>query len=192
MVDFKALRFQAPPGVELCVLPGDIERAIASFRREVERRFERDYAGEDINHIIEHEGRLGLLVDELADVTFKETGLERGSEDWEENQARQRNARNLRLAAQKDRAAGGHIVLATQYPSVDVVTTAIKVSSDFRIHYRVTQTAAGPAVLDDPAAASLPPIKGRGLVGPRGFTEPTQLYWVDPAPFRAGTPRSVP
>jgi S-DNA-T family DNA segregation ATPase FtsK/SpoIIIE len=56
---------------------------------------------------------------------------------------------NIILLAQKSRAAGIHLILATQKPTVDVVTGLIKSNLPARICFRVTNRSDSAVVLDE-------------------------------------------
>jgi S-DNA-T family DNA segregation ATPase FtsK/SpoIIIE len=85
-----------------------------------------------------------LVVDEFADLMMQ--------------QGKEVEAAVARLA-QKARAAGMHVILATQRPSVDVITGMIKANFPTRIAYRVAQKVDSRTILDEQGAEHL---LGRG------------------------------
>ena len=89
------------------------------------------------------------IVDEYADLTMSVGG---GGDA--KAMARSISTSIIRLA-QKGRAAGIHIILATQRPSVDVITGLIKANFPTRIAFRVISRIDSSTILDSPGAEKL-------------------------------------
>jgi S-DNA-T family DNA segregation ATPase FtsK/SpoIIIE len=102
---------------------------------------------------------LVLLIDELADLMMT---------SFEEVE------RNLCRLAQMARATGIHLVVATQRPSVDVVTGLIKANFPTRISFAVTSQVDSRTILDAVGAEKL---LGRGdmLYMPTDASKPKRL-----------------
>lgn len=92
---------------------------------------------------------LVVIIDEYADLIM--TG---GSSPEARAAAKSIMASIVRLA-QKGRAAGIHVVIATQRPSVDVITGLIKANFPARIAFRVTTRIDSATILDQPGAEKL-------------------------------------
>lgn len=90
-----------------------------------------------------------VVVDEYADLTMSVGGSSEGKAT-----ARSITTSIIRLA-QKGRAAGIHVVLATQRPSVDVITGVIKSNFPTRIAFRVVSNMDSRTILDSPGAEKL-------------------------------------
>jgi len=144
--------------------------ALNNMVNEMERRYElmaeaRTKNIENYNEKIKKDGGehfpyIVVIIDELADLMMT------SGKDVEHSIAR---------LAQKSRACGIHLIVATQRPSVDVVTGLIKANLPSRISYRVGQRVDSKIILDQQGAESL---LGRGdmLFTPPGSTGLVRLH----------------
>ncbi len=89
------------------------------------------------------------VIDEYADLTMSV-----GAGPESKALARRITTSVIRLA-QKGRAAGLHVILATQRPTVDVITGLIKANFPMRIAFRVTSRIDSATILDQPGADKL-------------------------------------
>jgi S-DNA-T family DNA segregation ATPase FtsK/SpoIIIE len=144
--------------------------ALNNMVAEMERRYElmaesRTKNIENYNEKVKREGGehfpyIVVVIDELADLMMT------SGKDVEISIAR---------LAQKSRACGIHLIVATQRPSVDVVTGLIKANLPSRISYRVGQKVDSKIILDQMGAESL---LGRGdmLFTPPGAPALVRLH----------------
>ncbi len=144
--------------------------ALSNMVSEMERRYEmmaetRTKNIENYNEKAKREGGesfpyIVVIIDELADLMMT------SGKEVEHSIAR---------LAQMARASGIHLVVATQRPSVDVVTGLIKANLPSRISYRVGQKVDSKIILDQMGAESL---LGRGdmLFTPPGSTGLVRLH----------------
>jgi S-DNA-T family DNA segregation ATPase FtsK/SpoIIIE len=100
-----------------------------------------------------------IIVDELADLMMT------NKKDVEDK---------IRSLAQKARAAGIHLIVATQRPSVDVITGTIKANLPSRIAFSVTNYQDSKTILDEGGAESLLG-KGDMLYSPIDYNTPKRV-----------------
>ena len=175
MIDPKMLEFSTYNDIPHLLTPviTKPKQAIAALNNmvaEMERRYElmavtRTKNIENYNEKVKKEGGehfpfIVVVIDELADLMMT------SGKDVEISIAR---------LAQKSRACGIHLIVATQRPSVDVVTGLIKANLPSRISYRVGQKIDSKIILDQMGAESL---LGRGdmLFTPPGSPALVRLH----------------
>jgi len=113
---------------------------------------DREYEGGELPYVV-------LLIDELADLMMTVQAEVEGP---------------LAMLAQKARAVGLHLVIATQRPSVNVITGLIKANFPSRIAFRVASKTDSRTILDQNGAESL---LGNGdmLFLPPGEADPVRI-----------------
>ncbi|NTV15635.1 MAG: cell division protein FtsK [Desulfobulbaceae bacterium] len=153
MVDPKRIELSCYEGIPhllhpVVVDPKMASRALQWAVREMERRYQlmeeqRVKSIATYNEQVSGEGRLPLIViiiDELADLMMV------SSKEVEDSVAR---------LAQMARAAGMHLILATQRPSVDVLTGLIKANFPTRMSFKVSSKIDSRTILDSSGAEHL-------------------------------------
>ena len=175
MVDPKVVELSVYNGIPHLLIPvvTDPKKAAGALAwavQEMDDRYNkfaskgvRDLKG--YNKAIEKEGGVGklpqivIIVDELADLMMV------AAKDVEEAICR---------LAQKARAAGMHLVIATQRPSVDVITGLIKANVPSRIAFAVSSQVDSRTILDTVGAEKLLG-KGDMLFFPSGAPKPSRV-----------------
>jgi len=167
LIDPKMLEFSIYNDIPHLITPviTDAAKAIAALSNmvgEMERRYKlmaesRTKNIDNYNEKIKKKGGdpmpfIVVIIDELADLMMN------GGKDVEYSIAR---------LAQMARASGIHLIVATQRPSVDVVTGLIKANLPSRLSYRVGQRIDSKVILDALGADSLLG-KGDALFTPPG------------------------
>jgi len=175
MIDPKMLEFSVYNDIPhlltpVITKPKEAISALNNMVYEMERRYQmmsetRTKNIENFNEKMKAEGGIPLpyivvIIDELADLMMT------SGKDVEYSIAR---------LAQMARASGIHLIVATQRPSVDVVTGLIKANLPSRISYKVGQKIDSKIILDGMGAESL---LGRGdmLFTPPGMSGLVRLH----------------
>ncbi len=151
MVDPKRIELSGYEGIPHLLHPVVVEpklasRALAWAVREMERRYKllevaKVKSFDSYNAVSEEKlPYIVIIVDELADLMMV------ASKDVEASIAR---------LAQMARAAGMHLILATQRPSVDVLTGLIKANFPTRISFKVSSKVDSRTILDTSGAEHL-------------------------------------
>ena len=175
MVDPKVVELSVYNGIPHLLIPvvTDPKKAAGALAwavQEMDNRYNlfaekgaRDLEG--YNKIIERKNEVGklpqivVIIDELADLMMV------AAKEVEDSICR---------LAQKARAAGMHLVIATQRPSVDVITGLIKANIPSRIAFAVSSQVDSRTILDQVGAEKLLG-KGDMLFFPAGASKPTRV-----------------
>ncbi len=175
MIDPKMLEFSMYNDIPHLLTPvitkaGDAINALSNMVAEMERRYTlmsqtKTKNIENYNEKAKKEGYepfpyIVVVIDELADLMMT------SGKDVEYSIAR---------LAQMARASGIHLIVATQRPSVDVVTGLIKANLPSRLSYKVGQKVDSKIILDSMGAESL---LGRGdmLFTPPGMSGLVRIH----------------
>lgn len=136
----------------------DFNAKMVRLRREASTEEDRDEIPDALPYIV-------VVIDELADLMMT------APSDIENSLAR---------LAQMARAVGIHLIIATQRPSVNVITGTIKANFPTRIAFRVATKVDSRTIIDANGGEKL---LGRGdmLFLPPGYPEPIRLHgaWID-------------
>jgi S-DNA-T family DNA segregation ATPase FtsK/SpoIIIE len=139
-------------------LVGVMEERYRKFAKAMVRNIE-DYNNKMIKIIGEKEFYIVVIIDELADLMIV---VQKEIED------------SIQRLAQMARAVGIHLILATQRPSVNVITGIIKANFPARLSFQTTSKVDSRVILDMLGAESLMG-KGDMLFLPPGETRPVRL-----------------
>ncbi len=149
--------FSGLPHLMINEIISDPQKAVSALNwavKEMERRYtlfeQKTLSGKNVHNLDEYNEALTeeeeklpkivIIVDELADL------MTVAKKDIEER---------IQRLAQKARAAGIHLVIATQRPSVDVITGVIKGNLPTRFAFRTIQEVDSRTILDESGAEKL-------------------------------------
>ena len=174
MIDPKIVELSIYNGIPHLLIPvvTDAQKAAGALKwavQEMENRYNL-FAQKNVrnidgyNELSDKEGtprlpHMLIIIDELADLMMV------ASKDVQDAICR---------LAQKARAAGMHLVIATQRPSVDVITGVIKANIPSRIAFAVSSQVDSRTILDSAGAEKLLG-KGDMLFYPAGAPKPTRI-----------------
>jgi len=172
MIDPKAVELTPYNGLPHMLQPvvTDMDHAAAALQwavDEMERRYQM-FAAAGAKNLASYNARAAaklaavvVVIDEFADLVLSNKKVEK----------------LVTRLAQKSRAAGLHMIIATQRPSVNVITGIIKANCPARMAFRVAQGIDSGVVLDERGAENL---LGRGdmLLRLNGETKRVQSPWV--------------
>ena len=149
--------FDGLPHLMINEIIADAQKAVSALNwsiKEMERRYllfeQKTRSGRLVHNVDEYNANLSddeeklpkivIVVDELADL------MSVAKKDIEDR---------IQRLAQKARAAGIHLVIATQRPSVDVITGVIKGNLPTRMAFRVIQEVDSRTIIDSSGAEKL-------------------------------------
>ncbi len=142
--------------MKICKSIENVVPSLTKIREMMQKRFKVFYEADarslaSYNERVQHESRLPrviVVVDEMATLaglgdTTKEIHF------------------LLRDIASQGRAVGIHLVLCTQYPTVDILPGWVKANATLRICFKMPNHTASQVVVDSVTAALLPDVPGR-------------------------------
>ncbi|HSF80323.1 MAG TPA: DNA translocase FtsK 4TM domain-containing protein [Anaerolineales bacterium] len=205
MVDPKRVELTGYNGIPHLLAPVvvELERVVAALQwvtREMDQRYHK-LAQAGCRNIKEYNAKLAaraekklpqlvVIIDELADLMML---------------APDETERTITRLAQLARATGIHLVIATQRPSVDVVTGLIKANFPARVAFAVASGVDSRVILDQPGAERLlgrgdmlfqapdaaAPVRLQGAFVSDGEIQRLVSYWQDFMPAQAPAPSAA-
>ena len=203
MIDPKVVELKSYNGIPHLAMPvvTDPDRAAAALEhavREMNRRYNR-FAEENVRNVsnfnekAKNEGRddevmpeIVIVIDELADLMLV---------------ASQKVQDSISRLAAMARAAGMHLIVATQQPLASVLTSVIKANIPSRIAFSVSSNSASRVILDAPGAERLlgngdmlfHPVGSREAMRVQGaFVTDSEVHKVTDYVKKQASPEYVP
>lgn len=180
LIDPKQVEFTAYNGVPHMMIPKaitDVNQAINAFKwasNEMERRYGM-LSENQVRDIQEYNSMAAVKEGTLPKMPFIVLVVDEFANLITSSSANRNTLESLIMAiASKARAAGIHLVLATQRPSVDVITGTIKANLPSRIAFSVSSAQNSRIILDNTGAETL---RGRGdmLFAPLGESDEIRI-----------------
>ncbi len=141
---------ETPDRVSVITDPKDAAKSLVALTRVMEKRYKKferarvknitSYNKWALENGEPHEYYIIVIIDELADLMLQQKNVVEDA---------------IQRLAQMARAVGIHLVLATQRPSVDVITGVIKANLPSRVALQVTSKTDSRVILDCPGAEAL-------------------------------------
>lgn len=180
LIDPKQVEFTAYNGVPHMMIPKaitDVNQAINAFKwanNEMERRYS-VLSENQVRDIQEYNSMTAVKEGALPKMPFIVLVVDEFANLITSSNANKNTLESLIMSiAAKARAAGIHLVLATQRPSVDVITGTIKANLPSRIAFSVSSAQNSRIILDNTGAETL---RGRGdmLFSPLGESDEIRI-----------------
>ncbi|MGG1534496.1 FtsK/SpoIIIE domain-containing protein [Brevibacillus agri] len=127
-------------------------------------------AGDSIRHFI--------IIDEVGELNPDEAVTK------EERALKERCQTYMSQIARLGAGLGYRLILATQYPTGDVIPRACKQNSDAKLCFRVQTATASRVVLDETGAELLPEIRGRAIFQTADKRQIVQTPFIEPQTIR--------
>lgn len=163
----------AKNSLEYCTDTEEIHLAISRLVTEMNERYKKlSQAG--VRNIEEYKGKMKykvVVIDEFGDLVMSNITVEKEVETKEKYKTGELKgqfktkiektnlsdeiSRNILLLAQKARACGIHLIIATQRPSVDIITGTIKANFPTKVAFRTAKATDSQVLLDESGAEKL-------------------------------------
>jgi DNA segregation ATPase FtsK/SpoIIIE, S-DNA-T family len=168
LMDFKRTEFTVFAGLPHLSAPviNELSEAVAwitKLNAEMDRRLAL-FETSRVNEIVAYNAKADeylpyvlVVVDEFAELRSAD-GPEK-----DEQAARKGVLARIQRLGRLGRAAGIHLILATQRPDAETVAGQIKGQCSGRVAFYCADNTMSEIALDNKAAASLPPLEGRGI-----------------------------
>ncbi len=185
-VELGYMRRYAPVVEDVAVDLPHAAEVFADARAEQKRRYEViEKAGvqniHEYNELLDGRGKprvphLAVMCDEVAELILEGKG--KSEETKAENALKDEIRGDMVSMSQLGRAAGVHLVLSTQRPTVNIIDGLIKSNVQARVAMGGLDRTGSDVAIESPLAADLPGISGRGVWYESGRLKQMQAYYA--------------